>query len=79
MVVLLEPEHFPKRKRSHIDPSTNFGFNMLIFLGGCFALIFQFLIYLEPGVDRDLIYWLAWELGSKYIGNWKMKVDELLL
>ena len=20
-----------------------------------------------------LIYWLAWELGSKYIGNWKIQ------
>ena len=35
-------------------------------------LIFQFPIYFEPGVDRYLIYWLAWELGSTYIGNWKM-------
>ena len=26
--------------------------------------------FLEPGVDRYLIYWLAWEVGSKYIGNW---------
>ena len=34
-------------------------------------LIFQFPIYLEilePGVESSyLIYWLAWELGSKYI------------
>ena len=28
-------------------------------------------IYLEPVVDRYRIYWLAWELGSKYIGNLK--------
>ena len=31
-------------------------------------------IYLEPGVYSGyLIYWLAWALGSKYIGNWKMR------
>ncbi len=24
------------------------------------AIIFQFPIYLEPGADRYLIYWLAW-------------------
>ena len=29
--------------------------------------------FLEPGVDRYLIYWLAWEVGSKYIGNWKIR------
>ena len=38
------------------------------------SLIFQFPIYLEPGVLSYLIYWLAWELGSKYKGNWKMRV-----
>ena len=34
-------------------------------------------IYLEPGVDRYLIYWLACELGSKYVGNWKIRVRYL--
>ena len=29
---------------------------------------------LEPGVDGYLIYWVNWELGSKYIGNWKIRV-----
>ena len=37
------------------------------------TLIFQFPIYLEPGVDRYLIYWRAWELSFKYIGYWKMR------
>ena len=31
-------------------------------------------IYLEPGVDRYLIYWQLRARGSKYIGNWKMRV-----
>ena len=31
-------------------------------------------IYLKPGVYSSyLIYWLAWELGSKCIGNWKIR------
>ena len=43
------------------------------------ALIFQFPIYLEPGVDRYLIYW---QLGTWFqyvpniVGNWKMRVNE---
>ena len=37
------------------------------------SLIFQFPIYLEPGVDRYLIYWQLGAKGSKYIGNWKMR------
>ena len=30
--------------------------------------------YLEPGVDRYLIYWQLGAKGSKNIGNWKMRV-----
>ena len=41
---------------------------------GNVTLIFQFPIYLEPGVDRYLIYWQLGAKGSKYIGNWKMRV-----
>ena len=40
----------------------------------CCAIIFQFPLYLKPGDDRYLIYWLAWELGSKYIENWKIRL-----
>ena len=32
-----------------------------------------FLNIWNQGVDRYLIYWLAWELGSKYMGNWKIR------
>ena len=27
----------------------------------------------NQGVDRYLIYWLAWEVGSRSIGNWKIR------
>ena len=27
------------------------------------------------GGSSHLVYWLAWELGSKYIGNWKIRVN----
>ena len=33
----------------------------------------SYLYIWNQGVDRYLIYWLAWELGSKYIGNWKIR------
>ena len=44
------------------------------------TFIFQFPIYLQPGVDRYLIDISNWgATGSKYIAHWKMRRSYKLL
>ncbi len=35
-------------------------------------------VFATRGLYSYLIYWLAWELGSKYTGNWKIRVKSNL-